>query len=87
MWRNTPGFETWFQFTNKHRLLRHKSLIDSLFVESYVILTIKEKRQVDIFFKQFLWKEETAKRKKSHEKFRLKSSQLLIETVIDGRTG
>ena len=82
MWRNTPGFETWFQFTNKHGLLRHKSLIDS-----YVILTIKEKRQVDIFFKQFLWKEETAKRKKSHEKFRLKLSQLLIETVIDGRTG
>ena len=87
MWRNTPGFETWFQFTNKHRFLRHKSLIDSLFVESYVILTIKEKRQVDIFFKQFLWKEETPQRKKSHEKFRLKSSQLLIETVIDGRTG
>ena len=87
MWRNTSGFETWFQFTNKHGLLRHKSLIDSLFVESDVILTIKEKQQVDIFFKQFLWKEETAKRKKSHEKFQLKSSQLLIETVIDGRTG
>ena len=53
MWRNTPGFETWLQFTNKHRLLRHKSLIDSLFVESYVILTIKENDKLIYFLKNF----------------------------------
>ena len=53
MWRNTPGFETWFQFTNKHRLLRHKSLIDSLFVESYVILTIKKSDKLIYFLNNF----------------------------------
>ena len=50
-----------------------------MFVESYLILRfsqLKENNKLTYFLNNFYKKEETAKRKKSDEKFRLKSSQL-----------